>query len=94
MCLTFNLKRAKTNLCLSFLRAVAPHGNSRHQKPRDQQRSPLQQLSDEQHRALLLPQEGEEEQGGEEEEADQGGHRHPQQLPVSAVTYVWSHQES
>lgn len=87
MCLTFNLKLAK--LCLSFLRAVAPHGNSRHQKPRDQQRSPLQ-LPDEQHRALLLPQEGEEEQGREEEEADQGGHRHTQQLPVSPLTCVWS----
>lgn len=66
-----------------FLRSHVAHGHCRHQKPRDQQCSALpQQLSGEQHRTLLLPQEGEEEQG-EEEEVDQGRHRHTEQLPVS-----------
>lgn len=67
---------------MSFLRPGAAHGYRRHQKPRDQQCSALQQLSGEQHCALLLPQAGEKEQG-EEEEVDQGGHRHTEQLPVS-----------
>ena len=73
-----------TSLSLvSFLRSHVAHGHCRHQKPRDQQCSALpQQLSGEQHRALLLPQEGEEEQG-QEEEVDQGRHRHTEQLPVS-----------
>lgn len=72
---------ASSNLIVIF-RSGAAHGNCRHQKPRDQQCSALQQLSGEQHRALLLSQEGEKEQG-EEEEVDQSRHRHAKQLPVS-----------
>lgn len=69
---------------LSFRRTLVAHGYHRHQKPRDQRHPAISQRSHEQLLSPFLPQEdqkGQREQQ-QEEEADEGGHRHTQQLPV------------